>query len=397
MPRAVARLAARCSRQATRRHLARSRTCGSPVRDRRAARLARVRAGAAQPGLAAGCRRSAFLALLVVACARARTRTSARCARGATTSAALSRLDGTWAGTGPDGARFLGDHPLRARSGSVRARVALPADRHGADRGGRGDAGRLAACAGATRARCSSGRPRSPSCAIASTSARRSRCSPPKRTCRGPARSRAWAARGAGRSRAGARCAVRRVRGCHDRAASAAMFAGWISSVPVAGLARWFRPAIALVCIAPRVWQVIRRVDAAADDLSLLEALLARLERRPFHAARLGALRGALDGRAEAVSADRAAAPLHCGARRAAQRVRPSVRAAAARRSQAAVAIDRWHAAHRAALAAWIAAIGEFEALSSLATYAFEHPRDPFPELVEARSRVRRGRDWRIR
>jgi DNA mismatch repair ATPase MutS len=37
-------------------------------------------------------------------------------------------------------------------------------------------------------------------------------------------------------------------------------------------------------------------------------------------------------------------------------------------RSQAAVAIDRWHAANRSSLAAWIAAVGEFEALSSLAT-----------------------------
>src|SRR5205085_8327747 len=39
------------------------------------------------------------------------------------------------------------------------------------------------------------------------------------------------------------------------------------------------------------------------------------------------------------------------------------------------------HAAHRATLAEWLDAIGEIEALSSFATYAFEHPADPFPEV----------------
>ena len=51
-------------------------------------------------------------------------------------------------------------------------------------------------------------------------------------------------------------------------------------------------------------------------------------------------------------------------------------------RSQAAFAIDRWHQAHRASLQAWVVAIGEFEALASLATYAYEHPHDPFPTIV---------------
>jgi DNA mismatch repair ATPase MutS len=52
-------------------------------------------------------------------------------------------------------------------------------------------------------------------------------------------------------------------------------------------------------------------------------------------------------------------------------------------RSQAAVAIDRWHAANRAALRTWLRVVGELEALASLATHAFEHPYDPFPELTD--------------
>ena len=49
---------------------------------------------------------------------------------------------------------------------------------------------------------------------------------------------------------------------------------------------------------------------------------------------------------------------------------------------QLAVAIDRWHIRHGAAVGEWLRAIGETEALAALATYAFEHPSDPFPELT---------------
>ena len=52
-------------------------------------------------------------------------------------------------------------------------------------------------------------------------------------------------------------------------------------------------------------------------------------------------------------------------------------------RTQFSMAIDRWRLRHGPAMRDWLAALGEFEALLSLATYAFEHPGDPFPELVE--------------
>ncbi len=52
-------------------------------------------------------------------------------------------------------------------------------------------------------------------------------------------------------------------------------------------------------------------------------------------------------------------------------------------RPQLAIAIDRWHAAYGSAVARWLAAVGEFEALASLATFAYERPDDPFPDLVD--------------
>jgi DNA mismatch repair ATPase MutS len=48
---------------------------------------------------------------------------------------------------------------------------------------------------------------------------------------------------------------------------------------------------------------------------------------------------------------------------------------------QLAIAIDRWHAAHGHAVEGWLRAVGELEALAALATYAYEHPADPFPVL----------------
>jgi hypothetical protein len=51
--------------------------------------------------------------------------------------------------------------------------------------------------------------------------------------------------------------------------------------------------------------------------------------------------------------------------------------------TQLVLAIERWRAAHAAQLARWLDAWAEFEALSALAGYAFEHPADCFPELLE--------------
>ena len=48
-----------------------------------------------------------------------------------------------------------------------------------------------------------------------------------------------------------------------------------------------------------------------------------------------------------------------------------------------ALAAERWRRDHGRAVAAWLDAIGEFEALISLSAYSHEHPDDPFPELID--------------
>src|SRR5581483_7189620 len=46
-------------------------------------------------------------------------------------------------------------------------------------------------------------------------------------------------------------------------------------------------------------------------------------------------------------------------------------------------AIERWRATHGRHVAHWLAVVAEFEALSSLAAYRYEHPDDVLPELAE--------------
>ena len=48
-----------------------------------------------------------------------------------------------------------------------------------------------------------------------------------------------------------------------------------------------------------------------------------------------------------------------------------------------ALAAERWRRDHGQVIREWVGALGEFEALSSLAGYSYEHPLDPFPELTE--------------
>jgi DNA mismatch repair ATPase MutS len=48
---------------------------------------------------------------------------------------------------------------------------------------------------------------------------------------------------------------------------------------------------------------------------------------------------------------------------------------------QIVITIDRWHDEHGADVVGWLRVVGELEALSALATYAYEHPADSFPVL----------------
>jgi MutS domain V len=130
--------------------------------------------------------------------------------------------------------------------------------------------------------------------------------------------------------------------------------------------------------------RVISAVDAPGRDLTLLSEVLARLERERFSSPRLVELRAALD--VEGLAPSQQIAKLN-----------QLIDLLDARRNmifapfaiillwplQFAIRIERWRQSSGPAVARWLAAVGELEALGSLAGYAYEHPHDPFPELVE--------------
>jgi DNA mismatch repair ATPase MutS len=51
--------------------------------------------------------------------------------------------------------------------------------------------------------------------------------------------------------------------------------------------------------------------------------------------------------------------------------------------TQIAFAAESWRSKYGNVLKDWMAVVGEFEALSALACYAFEHPENPFPTILE--------------
>jgi hypothetical protein len=51
--------------------------------------------------------------------------------------------------------------------------------------------------------------------------------------------------------------------------------------------------------------------------------------------------------------------------------------------TQVAYALERWRTSFGPVIGRWLEAVGTFEALCSLASYAFDNPADPFPELLD--------------
>jgi hypothetical protein len=174
---------------------------------------------------------------------------------------------------------------------------------------------------------------------------------------------------------------------------TAAMIAT-ISSAAVIGWAFFSFVAIPLLLIlaleitfafwlAPRVRRVLAAVDERAHDLLLLGDLLDRLEREPSQSSLLLRLRAALEnrGRPASVQIRRLARLVHLLDARKNQLFLP-IAALLLWKTQLAMAIDAWREAEGPAIAGWLAAAGEFEALCALAAYAAENPADPFPEIL---------------
>ncbi len=135
-----------------------------------------------------------------------------------------------------------------------------------------------------------------------------------------------------------------------------------------------------------RRWEeaVAETVDRPAGHLALTAAVLERIGREPVKAARLTMLRGRLSS-ASTTSWAAVAALGRCVDRLGYRRnmMFAPVDFLLFWSFHHAQAVQGWRRRHGAAIPAWLGALGEFEALLSVAGYAFDHPADPFPQVRE--------------
>jgi len=174
-------------------------------------------------------------------------------------------------------------------------------------------------------------------------------------------------------------------------AATLAGFLAWYAFGLVGPLPLLLATALQLAFashLRPRVLQIVRGAEHSARELALLSAILARFERERFSSPRLTELGRALESEGEPPS------------RRIARLQRlvdlldayrnqffAPLAAVLLWRTNFAVALESWRARSGATVPRWLAAVGELEALLALASHAWEHPADPFPELLEGEPR----------
>jgi hypothetical protein len=130
--------------------------------------------------------------------------------------------------------------------------------------------------------------------------------------------------------------------------------------------------------------KLVSEAEKAGRDLELLSLVLARIEREQFKTDHLRKLRSMLDQKGQPPS-------------RLIARLNTLIQLLDSTRNiffapiaflllwkiQVSFFVEDWRNEYGVAVEAWLSAVAEFEALSSLSGYAFEHPDDPFPELCD--------------
>ena len=156
-----------------------------------------------------------------------------------------------------------------------------------------------------------------------------------------------------------------------------------LSAHPLWWLALGIEAAVGLLYRA-RVRKVLEGLNHPDRELKLLSLILARIEKERFKSAKLIALREALETDGLAAS----------------QQIKHFTRLMDTLnwyrneffapfslillwRTQFTFATENWKRRCGPSIGPWIHAIGEIEAICALAGFAYEHPSDPFPEIVE--------------
>jgi hypothetical protein len=137
-----------------------------------------------------------------------------------------------------------------------------------------------------------------------------------------------------------------------------------------------------------RIQQALHRAEAPARDLDAVAHVLSQIERETFTAPRLAQMRQELD---------RAGVHASAAIRRLHRLIElhdwqhnqffAPIAATMLWGTHLAWAIESWRLRHGAHVRAWLRIVGEFEAVSSLAAYRYEHPDDVWPEITTGAAR----------
>lgn len=134
-----------------------------------------------------------------------------------------------------------------------------------------------------------------------------------------------------------------------------------------------------------QVLSVLEVIEEPQRELKVLGLVLARLERERFKTPKLVGLRAAFNTGNNRSASGEIQRFLRLGVLVDSQRnqfFRP-ISYFLMWATQLAYAIENWRLDHGPEVSRWLAAVGELEALCALAGFAYEHPNDPFPEIVE--------------
>jgi hypothetical protein len=161
---------------------------------------------------------------------------------------------------------------------------------------------------------------------------------------------------------------------------------------PLAG--RFVLPGLALaavlaLAVRARVTAVLAGLAVPAGELRFLAGLLIRIEQESFTSPRLQELQRRSAGAAARPSARllELARLIEWSDSRGNLFFQP-IAGLLLLGTHFAFAAERWRARHGDAIGGWLGAIGEFEALSSLAAFAYENPGYVFPEVLEGPPRL---------
>ncbi len=168
----------------------------------------------------------------------------------------------------------------------------------------------------------------------------------------------------------------------------------WIASLLAGDVTRNLDPAILMSLINYSVSKWLERrvsasadaVEKAAEDLRVLREVLEVMEGETFAADRLLGLRASMEAGHGAPSvAVKKLERIYDWLEDRRNKFVQIFDAFVFYTAQFTMAAERWRAQYGPAIRGWLEAVGEFEALAALAGYAYEHPADTMPELVEER------------